>query len=638
MRRNIWMFLALILLLGAIPQAASAKDSWSIEGAGNITSISVAQDGTNLAIGTYGSKAYVYDMEGNQQFSAEAGNVVTAVQLLADGTLLFSSDDRHLYAYDKEGVLLWDMDLKKQIKSMSASQDGSVLALVVQRSSELLLMDAVTGQQTGAIPIGTTMKAVKVSSDGQWVAVATSDQYTFLLDADGKTFYKYGAGDQIQGVSVSDDGDVAIGTKSSEVELIDQDGKLMRKLLTKDIVTDVSFSKDGESIAVSDLSGFFYIFDRNGKKLWESKVNGEGREVEFDHDGMTLFAGTGDGIILKHDVSSVVKEAKGKANRKMLLWALGSMAALAGLLFLLFYMKKKQRLGIFRLIWQAKWIYLGLAPTFILLFMFQYYPAFSGLVHSFYDWQPGGRTTFIGLANFERMIHDPYVTKGLGNLGLLIVTGLIKTLIPPLIAAELIYHLRSKKLQYGFRTAFTISMVIPAVAVLLIWQNFYDPNVGLFNNFLELIGLGSWAHGWLGDPNTALWSLIFIGFPFIGILQLLVFYAGLLSISGELIESAKIDGATLPRIIRSIHLPLLAGQFKFLIILALIGIIQDFNGIMIVTGGGPMDSTYVPALQMYYAATKFNDLGYASALGVSMFVVVLAITIVNMKFIKTSND
>ena len=173
--------------------------------------------------------------------------------------------------------------------------------------------------------------------------------------------------------------------------------------------------------------------------------------------------------------------------------------------------------------------------------------------------------------------------------------------------------------------------------MLLVWQNLYDPNVGLINNVLELIGLGSWAHGWLGDPNTALWALIFIGFPFVGILQLLVLYAGLLSIPNELVESAKMDGASLLRIIRSIHIPLLSGQFKFLIILTLIGIIQDFNGIMIVTGGGPMDSTYVPALQMYYAATKFNDLGYASALGVSMFLVILAITIVNMKLIKTDD-
>ncbi|MES7181298.1 sugar ABC transporter permease, partial [Cutibacterium acnes] len=120
--------------------------------------------------------------------------------------------------------------------------------------------------------------------------------------------------------------------------------------------------------------------------------------------------------------------------------------------------------------------------------------------------------------------------------------------------------------------------------------------------------------------------------------SLLIFYAGLIAIPQELIESAKIDGASTGSIIRKIHLPLLAGQIKLLIILAFIGTIQDFGGILIVTGGGPLDSTYVPALQMYFAATIFNDLGYASALGVSMFIVILAITIINMKFIKTSEE
>ncbi|WP_169088007.1 DUF5711 family protein [Paenibacillus sp. PL91] len=638
MRKSAWTFLALLLLLGVIPQAALAEGNWSIEGAGNITSISVAEDGERLAIGTHSNQAFMYGADGTQLFNVQTGNVVTGVELLTNGTLFVSSDDRHLYSYEQDGTKLWDIDMKKQIKSISASQDGSVFAMIAQRSDQLLFIDAATGEQTDAVTIGTTMKYVKVSPNGKWIVVAATDQYAYLINENKEIVYKVGASDQIQGISVSDDGVMAIGTKSSTVELFNQDGKENAIIQTRDIVTDVSFSRDGASIGASDLSGYFYIFNHNGIKLWESKVSVEGRQVEFDNEGKILYTGAGKGAIYKFDVGSVIEEAKGKAKVRMILWAVGSLVVFAGLLSLFLYMKKRNRLGVLHSIWRSKWVYLGLAPTFLLLFIFQYYPAFSGLIHSFYDWQPGGRTTFIGLDNFERMIHDPYVAKGIGNLLLLIVTGLIKTLIPPLITAELIYHLRSKKLQYGFRTAFTASMVIPGVALLLIWQNFYDPNVGLFNNFLEVIGLGSWAHGWLGDPGTAIWSIIFIGFPFIGILQLLVFYAGLLSIPSELIESAKIDGAGLPRIIRSIHLPLLAGQFKFLMILALIGIIQDFNGILIVTGGGPMDSTYVPALQMYYAATKFNDLGYASALGVSMFMIVLVITIINMKFIKTSND
>ncbi|THF77971.1 ABC transporter permease subunit [Cohnella fermenti] len=638
MRRTPRILLTLALLLGLVPNAVSANAEWAIEGAGDITSINSSEDGSRLAVGAHGSKAIVYDREGQPLYEKQTKNVVTDVKLLNDGTLLVASDDRHLYAYDSAGGTRWDVDMKRQVKSVSASEDGSVIAVVVQRSNDLLFVDGQTGETTGTAAIGTVMKTVRVSGNGEWIVAATADQFLHLVDKDGQVVRKFGAGGQIASIAVTDDGETAVGTNANEVELFDSEGKKAASFGTRDSVSAVAFSKDGKLLGAADLSGNFYIFDRSGKKLWEAKEGRAGRAVEFAPDGKTLYAGTDDGRILTLDVGSAVKDAESEARMKAILWSALAVVVLAAIALLLLYMKKRGKLGIFRDIWRAKWIYLGLAPSFLLIFVFLYFPAFSGLFHSLYKWQPGGTTTFIGLDNFKRMIHDPYVTKGFGNLLILIVTGLIKTIIPPLIVAELIYHLCGKKLQYGFRTAFTASMVIPAVAGLLIWQNFYDPNMGLFNNFLQLIGLGSWAHGWLGDPKTALWALIFIGFPFVGILQLLVFYAGLLAIPGELTESAKMDGANLSRIIRSIHLPMLSGQFKFLIILALIGIIQDFNGIMIVTGGGPMDSTYVPALQMYYAATKFSDLGYASALGVSMFAVILVITVINMKFIKSADD
>ncbi len=637
MRKIAWLAMALFFLPGIFPGAASAQEGWSVETGADMTSISAAPDGSRIAVGSRDAKALVYNADGGLAFEAQAGNVVNAVELLEDGALLSASDDRRLYAYDRDGKLLWEADLKRQVKSMSASDDGSLIAAVVQRNGDLLYIDGKTGEQIGAVPISTTMRTVKVSENGEWTVVGSTDQFAHLLGREGVVIGKFGAKGQIQAIDVSNEGYTAIGTKLNEVELFNPQGQLTNTAKTRDHVTDIAFSADGTTIGVSDLSGYFYIFDANGTKLWESKGGSNGRAVAFDPEGKTLYGGANDGRIVAFDVGSVIAKSKSEARVKTIAWGIAVLAVLALIAFLLGWMKRRNKLGIFREIWRSKWIYVGLAPSFALIFTFLYFPAFSGLFHSLYEWQPGGRTTFIGLDNFKRMLNDPFVSKGLGNLIILVVTGLIKTLIPPLIVAELIYHLRSKRLQYGFRTAFTASMVIPGVAGLLIWQNFYDPNLGLFNNFLRLIGLGSWAHGWLGDPDTALWALIFIGFPFVGILQLLVFYAGLLSISEEMIESARIDGATLPRIIRSIHLPLLAGQFKFLIILGLIGIIQDFNGILIVTGGGPMDSTYVPALQMYYAATKFNELGYASALGVSMFAVILVITIINLKFIKTED-
>jgi len=638
MRRTAWVLLAIMLLAGLAPPNVSAQAQWSSEAAGDITSIAVSTDGSRVAMGSHGSIAVVFDREGGSLYEMSAGNVINTVDLLEDGSLLVASDDRHLYAYGSEGQLLWDSDLKRQVKSVSASSDGKMVAIVLQRAKEVIRVDAATGESVSSFPVDSILKTAQVSANGSWIAAVGADQFIYLLDQDGELRSRFGANGQVQSLAVTDEGKVAVGTNARQVELFDESGARVQSLSTRDHVSSVAFSKDGQLLGVADLSGTFYLFDASSSMLWESKGGQIGRAVAFSPDGTILYAGQADGSILPFDVGSVIADAKSQAQARTAYWAAGALAAGVLLAAALIYMKKRNKFGLFKDIWRSKWVYVGLLPSFGLLFTFMYFPAFSGLFHSLYEWQPGGTTTFIGLDNFERMLHDPYVSKGLGNLVILIITGLLKALVPPLIVAELIYHLRSKKLQYGFRTAFTASMVIPAVAGLLIWQNFYDPNMGLFNHFLQLIGLGSWTHGWLGDPDTALWALIFIGFPFVGILQLLVLYAGLLAIPNELTEAARMDGAGLPRIIRSIHLPLLAGQFKFLIIMGLIGIIQDFNGILIVTGGGPMDSTYVPALQMYYAATKFNDLGYASALGVSMFAVILVITIVSMRFIKSSEE
>ncbi|GGD64513.1 ABC transporter permease subunit [Paenibacillus nasutitermitis] len=637
MRKLILAFLVGCCLFQAWPVFASESQQWKVGDGGTITSIVVSADGARIGVGSASAQASVFDAKGDPIFQVTARNIVTGVDLLEDGTFLVSSDDRHLYAYGSDGHLIWQEDMKLRVKDISASADGAVAALILQGSTELVYINPANGKTISSTEIGVTLKTVEVSANGEWTAVGASDQYVYMLNRSGKILYKTAISGPIQALAVSDQGETVVGSIGGNITVYDSSGNSMSSFAVKDNPTSFTGSANGEYIGVSDLSGSIYVFSRSGVKLWETNVGTIVRQVAFDPESKMLYSGTDTGIVTEYDVSATLQNAKRQASLTMIAWISGIALLVIGLAWLFMMMKKRNKLSLLRSIWKARSIYIALVPGFGLLIVFLYVPAFSGLFHSLYDWHPGGRTTFVGLDNFRRIFQDPYVTRGIDNLVLLIVTGLIKTLVPPLITAELIYHLRGKRMQYGFRTIFVSTMILPGVALMLIWQNMYDPNMGLINEFLQTVGLGSWAHAWLGDPKTAIWAIIFIGFPFVGILQLLVLYAGLLTIPEELTESAKIDGAGLFRIIRSIHLPLLSGQFKFLIILGLIGIIQDFGSILIVTGGGPMGSTYVPALQMYYAATQFNDLGYASALGVSMFVVILIITIINMRLFKTSN-
>ncbi|HZG88177.1 ABC transporter permease subunit [Paenibacillus sp.] len=627
------VFSAVFTFAGAASGNAAA---WTLDAAENVTSLSVSADGGRIAVGSYGAKAYSFGADGTPQFAFEARNVVTGVAFLGDGSLLVSSDDRRLYKLDEAGRPVWEKDAKRQVKSVAASRDGATSAYIAQGQPAVFFIDPATGETVRESDIGIAPAQLSVSPAGRYVAAGAADQYAYVMDAEGLLLRRMGVTGSIEAVSVTDDGTVAVGTSRNEIVIFSPDGAASAAMTAKDVVTDVALSEDGAFVAAADYSGNVYLFSRDGRTLWSSRIDGAGRQVAFNREATALYLGSGAGTVHAYDVAGAVASAKSGAAVRTAAIVFAAAAAAALLGGGLLALKRKRKLSVFVEAWRARYVYAALLPSFALIFVFLYYPAFSGLFHSLYDWNPGGRTVFVGLANFERMANDPYVTKGLGNLALLIVTGLVKTLVPPLIAAELIYHLRNKRAQYGYRTLFVASMVVPAVAGLLIWQNLYDPNVGLINKALEAFGLP--GHAWLGDPNSALWAVIFIGFPFIGILQLLVFYAGLLAIPEELIESAKMDGAGLWRVIRSIHLPLLSGQFKLLLILCLIGVIQDFGAILIVTGGGPMDSTYVPALQMYYAATVFNDLGYASALGVAMFAVILAITIVNMRLIKTAHE
>ncbi|MCD9021752.1 DUF5711 family protein [Cohnella silvisoli] len=638
--RNGWKLglasLGLFVLLA--PMNVSAQENWTLDQGKAVTSLSLSADGSKLAVGSYDAHAYVFDQEGKKIADIEAKNVVTGVSVIGNEKLLVSSDDRRLYAYDLNGNPLWELNLKKRVEGVSASTDGSIAAVTVQNSPDLLLIDTASGKVKGKTELGFRVEDAAVAPNGKFIAVGGKDQNAYLMDGQGNLLYKIGIDGTISSIAVTGEGEIVVGLTTPRLIVLNAKGEVVRTVDVLDSVKDVDVTADGRTIGAADYSGNFYLISDKGKVLWKTQVNAPATQLAFDSEAGNLYGGTENGQIHHYSVESVVKGAESAARKALYVNASIAAGLLIALAVLLLVLKKYDRLSVFRRIWKAKWIYLSLFPAFFLLIGFLYVPAFSGLYHSLYDWNPGGRSTYVGLANFRRMLEDEYVTKGIANLGILIVTGLIKAIVPPFIVAELIYHLKSKRLQYYFRTAFVASMVIPIVAMLLIWQNLYDPNVGLINHFLDAIGLGSLSHAWLGDPKTALWSVLFIGFPFVGILQLLVLYSGLLGISEELVEAAKMDGAKFRRIVWSIHLPLLSGQFKFLIILTLIGVIQDFNAILIVTGGGPMDSTYVPALQMYYAATKFDQLGYASALGVSMFFVILLITVINMKFLRSSRD
>jgi ABC-type sugar transport system permease subunit len=271
-------------------------------------------------------------------------------------------------------------------------------------------------------------------------------------------------------------------------------------------------------------------------------------------------------------------------------------------------------------------VYLVLVPTFAVLGVFAYYPALSGLWHSFYEWRPGFDSPFVGLQNYRQMISDDLWWKSFKNLGIIFVVSTTLMWIFPLLAAELVISLRSARLQFVFRTLLIAPLAFPGVVTVLIWEFLYDPNNGVINRFLTAIGLGSLAHNWIGQPHTALPALLAIGFPWIASLPFLIFLAQLQNIPTEIFEAAALDGAGRLRRFVSIDLPLLSRQIRLLFFLATISVLQYGFAAYLITQGGPDNATQVPVLLMLAQAFEGQDWGYAATLSSVLFVITLALS------------
>ncbi|MHB1630146.1 MAG: carbohydrate ABC transporter permease [Bacilli bacterium] len=282
-------------------------------------------------------------------------------------------------------------------------------------------------------------------------------------------------------------------------------------------------------------------------------------------------------------------------------------------------------------------LYLTVLPTLILLIAFNWYPALSQFWHSLFDWTPGFPSQFVGVSNFVQAYQDSTFTSGFVKLFWLMLFGLIvPTLVVPFTAAEMLVAVRNPRTQGILKVALVIPMAFPGVVTLLLWGYMFDPSTGLIDAILKMFGM-THAINWLGNPHTALISLMLIGFPWVGGLPFLVYLAGLQSIPTELREAAVIDGASVFQKIVRIDIPLVFSQTRLLIILGIVGGIQNIVPMALLTQGGPAFSTMVPILWTFDQAFTYGMWGYACALAVILFVAMTILSVVAFRLSRSSS-
>ncbi len=283
-------------------------------------------------------------------------------------------------------------------------------------------------------------------------------------------------------------------------------------------------------------------------------------------------------------------------------------------------------------------LYALLAPTFLLLACFSLVPFVIAITTSFFDYEVGGTATFVGLANYGEYVHDYTFAESFRNLLFFCTFSVVGVMIVPLIVAKLIFSLSSERASYIYRILFLFPIVVPNVAVFLIWRSLIYSDDGLLNNLLGAAGLEQLKRGWFSDPDTVVWAIAFVGFPFAGGINILIYYAGLTSIPDSVHEAALLDGATGVRKFLLIDVPLVMSQIKLLVMLTIIGGIQAFEGVYVLTAGGIGFKSMVPGLWMYYNAFLFQRMGYACAIGVILFLLILTLTILNLKYFRSSEQ
>ena len=272
-------------------------------------------------------------------------------------------------------------------------------------------------------------------------------------------------------------------------------------------------------------------------------------------------------------------------------------------------------------------LYVLLFPTFLFAFTFYYFPLFSGIYHSFTYWDIK-RTVWVGLDNYVRLFNHSATAAAWRNMAVIVLSQVVVVLTFPLLGAALVNHAARGK--YFWRTAFVLPIVVPATVTVFVWRWFYSVHGGL-NYLLELAGLNSWTRTWLGEVDTALWAIIFVGFPWVAGLNFLIYLAAFQSISSELLDAARVDGCSPLRAFFAIELPLIRPQSALLVTLTIIYFLRSFDAPLIMTNGGPgTTGTLVPGLQMYRAIRDELDLGYGSAIGTVLFAVLLALSLANL--------
>jgi multiple sugar transport system permease protein len=278
--------------------------------------------------------------------------------------------------------------------------------------------------------------------------------------------------------------------------------------------------------------------------------------------------------------------------------------------------------------------YVYLLPFLVLFIIFDIYPIFQGLYTSLTSWDLITPQRFVGLANYVSLFGDKQLWTTLRNTAWFVILNTPLSVLVPLGLALLVNApIRG---QSVFRSVLTVPLMISVSAVTLLWRWFYSPTTGITNYYLEMVGIE--GRNWLTDINTAMIAIVIANVWWSSGWNMTLFMAGLQEIPDELYDAAKIDGAGEWNLFRYITLPGLQPTILFVGVTTIIGSFRVFPIILMLTGGGPFESTRPIVQNLYETAFLFFKMGRASAIAWILFGIVLIFTILQFRMSKNPSE
>lgn len=279
-------------------------------------------------------------------------------------------------------------------------------------------------------------------------------------------------------------------------------------------------------------------------------------------------------------------------------------------------------------------------PAIVILGIFVYYPLVQNITNSFQSFTLSSVTKeWVGLENYRHLLTDKNILISLKNNVLYAIISIIIQVGFGLVLAAVLEDIAFHKVAPIFRSVYFLPTVISMTVVCLLFEFIYNPQMGLLNSFLEAIGLDGLTKVWLGSKKTAMYAVIAVSqWQSTGYVTML-FIVAIQKIPKDLYEAAEVDGAGKIQRFISITVPQVRQMFFVTMILTVVGAFTVFNEPYIMTGGGPGTATMVLSLHMYQTGFVKNDMGYASAIAMLIFMITAFLSSVQfMSFGREKED